>query len=174
MVRIIRVIGNTMFIITMLVILVLLLNVIQTNSKGDNSSILNHKIYYVDSGSMSPTIPTGSLIVVKKVDPTDIRLNDVITYEGMGSYVVTHRVMEIVTREESFITRGDANNSDDPYAVDSKRIVGKVVFNAPYIGYLLKFIQSRMGFLVIATLIILTVILTFISNKKRRITSKME
>ena len=38
------------------------------------------QVYSVISGSMEPEYPVGSLIYVKDVDPTEIEVNDVITY----------------------------------------------------------------------------------------------
>src|SRR3546814_7265110 len=61
------------------------------------------------SGSMSPTIPKGSIVLVKPVDPQSLDEGDVITWQvrpGESTYI-THRIVEIDdARSLSFITQG--------------------------------------------------------------------
>ena len=58
-------------------------------------------IYGVLTGSMEPTYPVGSLIYVKKVDPEELRVRDVITYSLTPNTVVTHRIVELVPDEKT-------------------------------------------------------------------------
>src|SRR3546814_8282824 len=49
------------------------------------------------TGSMSPAIPPGSIVLVKPTDPSTIEAGEVITYQaepGKAAYV-THRVVEV-------------------------------------------------------------------------------
>lgn len=72
----------------------------------------------VTSGSMEPRMPAQSLIFVKEVDPGDVRVGDIITFDPPGSTGrVTHRV---IARERSgsrwyFGTKGDANPAPDDW-----------------------------------------------------------
>lgn len=81
------------------------------------------------TGSMSPTIPAGSVAVVQKIDATEFNVGDVITIDRPGDLPVTHRVTSISdgsTVDERVITmKGDANDAEDPapYTVTSGRIV---------------------------------------------------
>lgn len=89
------------------------------------------------TGSMSPTIPAGSVAVVQRVPASDIGVGDVVTVDRAGELPVTHRVTTIqpgATEQERIITmRGDANASDDPfpYTVTSVR---NVLFSVPGIA----------------------------------------
>ncbi|CAN7448122.1 signal peptidase I [Microbacterium maritypicum] len=89
------------------------------------------------TGSMSPTIPAGSVAVVQRVPATEIEVGDVVTVDREGELPVTHRVTTIVrgaSADERVITmRGDANAADDPfpYSVTSVR---KVLFSVPGIA----------------------------------------
>lgn len=89
------------------------------------------------TGSMSPTIPAGSVAVVQRVPVSEIEIGDVVTVDRDGELPVTHRVTSIAPGsdpEERIITmRGDANASDDPfpYTVSSVRIV---LFSIPGIA----------------------------------------
>src|SRR5215218_8467344 len=70
----------------------------------------------VTSGSMEPTLPVHSMILVEHVRAADVRVGDIITFDPPGRTTrVTHRV---VARERSgtrwyFQTKGDANPAVD-------------------------------------------------------------
>lgn len=87
------------------------------------------------TGSMAPTIPSGSVAVVREVPASDVEVGDVVTVDrGGGQLPVTHRVTSVSAGEraaERVITmRGDANESDDPlpYTVTTVR---EVLFSVP-------------------------------------------
>ena len=92
------------------------------------------------TGSMSPTIPAGSVAVVQRVPATEIAVGDVVTVDRKGELPVTHRVTSIAlgaSADERIITmRGDANAADDafPYTVTSVR---RVLFSVPGIALLI-------------------------------------
>lgn len=81
------------------------------------------------TGSMSPTIPAGSVALVREIPASEIRVGDVVTVDRAGALPVTHRVTSVqdgATPAERVITmRGDANAADDPapYTVTEVRIV---------------------------------------------------
>lgn len=79
------------------------------------------------TGSMSPTIPTGSLAVVHQIPASDIHVGDVVTVDRPGLLPVTHRVTSVEGSgpTRTITLRGDANPTDDiaPYVVSSVRIV---------------------------------------------------
>ena len=91
------------------------------------------------SGSMEPAIKTGGLIFTdkkqKKPEP-----GDVIMYRLRDS-LVTHRVI----RKENglYVTRGDANEKEDPYFVHPDQIEGTVVFSIPFLGYGAFFLRQK-------------------------------
>ena len=161
-----KVIGNILFIIFMIVMIILILTTIQTRIMGREPSLLGHRLYVVDSGSMSPTLKIGTLITVKEIGPKEIIDGDIITYRGSGDSVVTHRVMEVKDGGATFITKGDANETEDPMPLDSGKLIGKVVFSIPYIGLLLKLLQTKAGLIGIVILILVGIIIqTFVTKK---------
>ncbi len=89
------------------------------------------------TGSMSPTIPAGSVAVVQRIPAAEIGVGDVVTVDRPGELPVTHRITTITpgpSAQERVITmRGDANAADDPfpYTVSSVR---KVLFSVPGIA----------------------------------------
>jgi len=81
------------------------------------------------TGSMSPTIPAGSVALVQEVPATDLKVGDVVTIDRPDALPITHRITNVSdgpSIEERTITmRGDANEAEDPlpYTVSDARIV---------------------------------------------------
>lgn len=81
------------------------------------------------TGSMSPTIPAGSVALVEKIPASDITVGDVVTVERADALPITHRVTSVqpagVEAERLITMRGDANDVADPepYTVAAVRIV---------------------------------------------------
>lgn len=99
---------------------------------------LNISLIMFKTGSMSPTIPAGSLAVVKQIPASDIRVGDVTTVSrGENQLPVTHRVVavsHVAGDMYSIEMKGDANASPDsqPYEVTE---VKKVLWHAPKLAY---------------------------------------
>ena len=133
------------------------------------------QIYTVISGSMEPTYHVGSLIYVKKVDPSTLKVKDPITFELSDKTIATHRIVEIVTDETNpnvykFRTKGDANKDVDANLIEPNKVLGKAIFTIPYLGYVATYIQSYPGNVVaICTaiaMLILVIILDMLVDDK--------
>ncbi|MGM7696512.1 signal peptidase I [Microbacterium sp. A84] len=92
------------------------------------------------TGSMSPTIPAGSVALVQKVPASDIAVDDIVTVDRPAALPVTHRVTSVKagsTPDARIITmRGDANDAEDPapYIVKDVRMVRGSV---PYLAHVI-------------------------------------
>ena len=96
--------------------------------------------YTVLTGSMRPTYPPGTLIVSRPVDPTDVHIGDAITFQLKSGEptVVTHRVIATRLGEDGkleFLTKGDANNTQDKDAVRAVQVRGRLWYAVPYLGH---------------------------------------
>ena len=100
--------------------------------------LMGLKTYKVLSGSMEPEYHVGSVVYVGKSSIDDIEVGDVITFYINDNTVVTHRVIDKDNDTESFHTKGDANETEDGGSVAYDKVVGKVVLNVPYLGYILR------------------------------------
>jgi signal peptidase len=92
------------------------------------------------TSSMEPTLPPGTLIVVRPVEVADIRIGDAITYqiESGKPEVVTHRVISITSSSDggtTFITQGDNNDAPDGRPVVPEQVQGRVWYSVPWLGY---------------------------------------
>ncbi len=47
------------------------------------------------TGSMEPTIPTGSLAVVQEIPASEVAVGDIVTVDRPGQLPVTHRVTSV-------------------------------------------------------------------------------
>ena len=90
------------------------------------------------TGSMSPEIPVGSLVIVRPVDPRTLEVGDIATYqvEPDREVFVTHRIMKVHDQPDglSFTFRGDANPGPDLDRIPSEAVRGEVWFHVPYLG----------------------------------------
>lgn len=167
-----KVLSNILFTIFMIVILSLIAITAQSKLTGSEPRILGHRLYVVDSGSMSPTINVDSMIIIKESKPSEIEIGDVITYYGYDNQSrVTHRVAAIENKGEFFTTRGDANNTEDPMPLEGSKLIGKMVFKIPMIGKLFRFLNTQIGMGILITLSILWIILPLISKRFRQQTN---
>ena len=135
-------------------------------------SILGYKPLTVLSGSMSPLLEPGDMVVVTEIDPTKVKEGDVIPYRIDQSTLVTHRVIEVIKEENSlmFRTRGDANNTEDQELVEASQLVGKMSFKIPYGGYVTNFIRSPKGFILF---ILLPAVLLIIGEMRSILVSQL-
>lgn len=154
--KLIRYIGNTIiFSVGILFIASLLIG----------TNMIPFKSMIVLSGSMSPALKPGDLIIDKNIEAKDIKLGDIITYKLNNNIIITHRVTDIVNRNEEifFKTKGDANNVEDEALISEDKVIGKYALKIPYAGFALNFIKGKMGF---ALFIIIPAVLLIIDNFK--------
>lgn len=100
------------------------------------------------SGNASDHIEPGDLIFVKDYDVDDLKVGDVITYMPENSRTaVTHRIIEIGSDENGryYITKGDANNTEDKNPVYDSQVVGIYWFRLAYVGEFALFLQEPLG-----------------------------
>lgn len=90
----------------------------------------------IASGSMSPKIYKGDVVIIDQSIPHTIDEGDVIAYRH-GDIIVVHRVVKKQKNRSSFIyyTKGDANENIDNLVIEDDMILGKVKYKIPYIGY---------------------------------------
>ncbi len=142
-------------------------------------SIFGYRLFYVVTGSMEPTLPVGSMLVVKGQDTYEV--NDIITFysndENIKGYPNTHRIINISEAEgrTKYITQGDANNTQDTSPVYNEDIIGKVqvYFKAGALTTLIEFLNSPMGFFAMILLPMLLITVVCMRDFKRNIQEAM-
>lgn len=68
-------------------------------NKDKVPSVFGYKPFIVLSGSMEGQIHKGDLIITKEIDPTTLKINDIIAFRDAENTVTTHRIIDIVEDE---------------------------------------------------------------------------
>lgn len=150
--KIMGILNNVLVAILAIIIIFFVYFMFQGIRNNEVPTILSHQLYIVRSNSMSPTFETGSLLFVRILDPELIEEGDIITYKRTQEALpTTHRVVEVLSEqgELQFVTRGDANNVNDPNPLDANDLVGRVSWYVPYLGFALGFASTRQGIFVL-------------------------
>ena len=126
--------------------------------------VLGMSAYDITSGSMEPTIPVGSLIVVEPGDAAEIQVDDVIAYSSDES-VVAHRVVENHVVDGQIITKGDANEVVDALPVEYSSVIGKVVLHVPIIGDYMNVLSGLVGKLYLIGVAIIGVLFLILGSR---------
>jgi len=117
---------------------------------GSNTSLLRgYKSFMVLSGSMTPTINIGDIVITHR--EANYLKNDTITFYNSENRIITHRIVTIKRQGEKNIigTKGDANRATDNDTITADKIIGKVVFVIPKLGFFVAFSRTLPGLIVL-------------------------
>ncbi|MBQ4428051.1 MAG: signal peptidase I [Oscillospiraceae bacterium] len=126
--------------IALIVIAVVALFIVVTTESGEAPNFFGYSMFRVISGSMEPELPVGSMIVVKRVEPEEVKVGDIITFFStdptLRGGVNTHRVVDIDNSgiDILFMTKGDANQFMDEYGAVGSNLIGVVIYDSKLIG----------------------------------------
>lgn len=127
-------------------------------SKDKIPTVAGHKVLTVLSGSMEPAIHTGDVVIIRPITPADeIKEGDVITFrtKEKADMLITHRVMGTVNVNgvpKAYVTKGDANDSEDLSTVARDQVVGIYQWRVPYFGYVSNFMHKPVGIILCVVL----------------------
>jgi len=117
-------------------------------------TLLTLKPLIVLSSSMTPLLGVGDLVIIKPVEPSSLKVGDVVAFKdpaGRKNVIITHRIIEI--REENgkkiLQTKGDAVEEPDQFVVPQDDVVGVVVFDIPYLGYFFDWAKKKEAFFIL-------------------------
>jgi signal peptidase I len=92
----------------------------------------------VVSGSMEPTIETGSVVIDEVISPLDAHPGDIVTFQDpLRPRQLTHRLQKMrVEGDTAYMTTlGDANDAPERWTVRTNGEIGRVVAHLPKLGY---------------------------------------
>ena len=127
--------------------------------------------YVVYSGSMEPAIPVGAVTLVQPAPLDRLKARDVITFSrpSQPEVPITHRVVSVDRLLDGggwrIVTRGDANPEPDVWTVDGNHVVGRVAFTFPWLGYLLVWLASSAGKLLLLGLIAVAFVFNLVARR---------
>lgn len=102
------------------------------------SGLFTYQALTIGSGSMSPAIEKGDVIILKSMkneEARKIKKGDVLVYNH-DNKIIVHRVIKKSNNGEtiSFKTKGDYNNAKDSWTVKQEDVIGIVKFRIRWIG----------------------------------------
>ena len=166
-----------------IMVLLTMLSYIGTIGDGDTESkgIFGVKPYVVLSGSMDRVFPAGSVIFVKEIEDFDsLKVGDIITFkestDSNKDTIVTHQIVRFVEswdgeKNESYrsglVTKGTENEEEDKEIYSHKYedvIIGEYVGHVAGVGYVIHFLQSKMGFFLLIAIPLVIIILLEMKN----------
>ena len=121
------------------------------------------RIGLVPTNSMEPTIPVGSMVILRPVDGLEsIHLDDIISYQKDGvSYI--HRVVDISPAssdsEALIVVKGDNPDVTGTDYVPLRMVEGKMVLSIPVLGTVFLFIKEN---IILTVAVILTIIIAML------------
>lgn len=160
-IKITKVMTNIILVILICITLLLGYCFVQTNiMKKDYVNIGGYSFFEVISGSMSPTINVGDIIIVKLNDYFE--QNDIIIYKSENS-MITHRVISI--EKNKIITKGDSNNTEDSL-IEKQDVIGKVIQIIPKVGTIKSILMTPQVILGILLIIIAIIVIKKVWRKQ--------
>jgi signal peptidase len=98
------------------------------------------KVYVIHTGSMTPTIPSRSAVLVHK---DHYRIGQVVSFQTAAG-IVTHRVVKR-NIDGSLTTKGDGNKDNDVNVVEPTSVIGGVVAAPRELGYWIVYLENPLG-----------------------------
>jgi signal peptidase len=116
----------------------------------NNKAIMGYRVFSVASESMKEEYSIGDIIIIKEVEPSELKVGDNVTYVGktsnLNGLIITHKIMSV--RKENndyyYITKGTSNEIEDP-EISYQQIYGKVIYKTivfSYVGRLMSNVYS--------------------------------
>lgn len=119
----------------------------------------------VQSGSMEPVYPKGSMVYIRSADPYRLSEGNIVTYRlEDGKTLVTHRIMRMDMDREEIYTKGDANELEDSTATSFEQVEGVPFFCIPYLGYFAGYLSSMAGKAGIVMLVVMVCLLSWMDG----------
>lgn len=170
--KIFTIVGIALCVILLPMLIVNIIMIVNSYvNKDEAPSVGKYIPFIVQSGSMSGVIEGGDIIITTKIEPDDVKLEDIIAFydpKGNGVSVVTHRVIDIDETDKGlvFTTVGDVvmNENIEKYGskeeipvevmnsiveiVPEEKVISKYAFRIPVLGHVSLFMSTIPGFIV--------------------------
>lgn len=148
--------------------LALVLSVSTHLSHQQEYTVFGHPVLTVLSGSMTPAIRTGDLIIDSPVHSTaaaHLQVGQIITFRdpNAASKLITHRIYALAPvagGQAAYVTKGDANNAPDATPVPAGNAIGVFDHKVSRGGYFLAALHRPM----VLALLVASPILWFVSG----------
>lgn len=144
---VLKLINNIVYVILFLIVASVLFVVILQRASNNAIALGGVRVFNIISESMVPKYNIGDVLVVKSIEPQNIKVGDDIAYIGQESTfnqkIVTHQVIKIDYENGEYIfhTKGIANILEDPL-VHQNQVFGKVVYKIWILSLISKILSN--------------------------------
>ena len=169
--KVFQTVGRVVGTLLIVAILALLALVFISKSMNGTVFIFGRTPAWIMTASMEPEIPERSYVLIKKADPAEISVGDVIMFTSdapaLDGAFNTHRVVEIVGDGEEFVTKGDANIGTDAYTAKAENVVGVYEKNLPTLTAIGRYLYSSVGTITAIIIVCVIMMLMYLPNFRR-------
>ena len=144
---VLKLINNIVYVILFLIVASVLFVVILQRASNNDIALGGIRIFNIVSESMVPKYNIGDVLVVKSIEPQNIKVGDDIAYirqeSTFNQKIVTHQVIKIDYENGEYIfhTKGIANILEDPL-VHQNQVFGKVVYKIWILSLISKILSN--------------------------------
>ena len=155
---------------------VLCFGIVRAKVKGEVPQVFGYSVVKVISPSMGEDIPVGTYVLIKKVDPKDVKMGQIICFYSDDPAIKgspnLHRVAAEPIKDGDkyeYVTKGDANATQDSVTAKSDKLIGKYVDNIDWLTNLSEGVSSKGMLVFVAGLATLSVgmIVVIVSLKSK-------
>ena len=158
----VRKIVNIISTVLLIVLIILVIFIFYTRATGGVPELFGYQIYRVQTGSMSPTLEIGDVILSRRIEPSDIHKGDIITYRGtegeMKDKLITHEVISEPVLgsggDYTIHTQGTVKGALPDPAIDGDQVMGKYISTLKVLNHLYSFFLSPYGLIVFILVIV--------------------
>ena len=128
-----------------------------TITQKDYMKVFGITFLSMESELMEDEISKNDLVVIKSVDEKKLQEGDIIAYEVNGQT----RINKIINTKNGYTTKSNKNYYPDIEKIEYEDVIGEKVANMPFLGNLLKILQSK----ITSSFIFIFLIFCFIYNR---------
>ena len=124
----------------------------------------------IETRSMEPRYPAGSLAVVTPIDPADVEPGMTIVFEDPMNRerLVAHRVVRQLPGDSlAWETKGDANATSDPLPVHATAVRGRLAWSIPGVGSVVTALRGPQAVLLLVILPLAILVSTELAAVRR-------
>lgn len=136
----IKIIQSIIYFLIILFILYNAIFLINTSiSKKDYFKLFGISLFCMENDLMNDEINKNDLVIIKEVQSKDLQEGDIIAYEINEKI----RINKIIDIKNEYTTKSNKNYYPDIEKIKINDIVGKKVINIPFLGKVIKILQSK-------------------------------
>jgi signal peptidase I len=135
------------------------------------AALVGWRFQVIETGSMAPAYPAGSLAVIEPVDPAEIRPGLTVVFEDplVRGRLIAHRIVKrLPSSSPMWMTKGDANAESDPAPISSDAIQGRVRLAVPHVGRVVSSVSGPPALALLVGTPLLLLLLTELGGLRRR------